>query len=224
MDSSYCEINPSGNNCLDKPYACFHYGVRWKPDIISGKGGANGYIVQKVSIEAPSFLTGFHEKEYFEAWRVVNGCVVYENDVDNLEDDIFSYPEDGIAESINKAGRVIYHAKVYWIDETTPAFEEVDKWKKGTVIQAGTLKSSLNFVLSDGLKNFDREDFVYDFSFTDIEVIKRVFIKIGRSFYSCDRKYERSNFDCYYRESFEQENMIHIFESVIQQLEIEFDE
>lgn len=222
MTNSFCEINPAGTNCLDKPYACFHYGIKWNPAVISGEVNANGYIVQKVTIEAPPFLTGFQEKEYFEAWRVVDGCVVYENSIDDLEDDCFSYPEIGIAESINKVGEIIYHVKVYWVDKTSIAYREVDRWKYGAVSQAGRLKSSLVFKLSKGLLNFDREDFVFDFIFTNVEEIKENFIKIGRTFYSCERKNERTNYFCFYREAFEQENMSHIFNEVIMQLEKEF--
>ena len=58
--AKYYIENPDGINDVSKPYACFHYGIKWIPEDIAGYEHANGYIVQRVHIEAPQFLSGYH--------------------------------------------------------------------------------------------------------------------------------------------------------------------
>lgn len=87
--AKYYIENPDGINDVSKPYACFHYGIKWIPDAISGSEKANGYIVQKVTINAPSFLSGYPYKRYFEAWRIEAGAIKYSEEVFRKEDDVF---------------------------------------------------------------------------------------------------------------------------------------
>lgn len=225
MGDAFYEINPAGRNDLTKPYASFHFGIRWKPEEISCCECANGYIVQEIIIEAPEYLSGFHEKKYYEAWNVENGVVTYQQKFASKEDDVFSYPETGIEESLNKEGQIIYYARVFWVDDESPVFEEVNRWNYGTVIQAGNLiKSSLVFNGIDFCKQLDRTTFRFEYAFKDIETIRTTFIEIGRNFYGCDRKYERQNFECFYKDAFIREGLIQLFEAIINQLDREYSE
>ena len=49
--AKYYIENPDGINDVSKPYACFHYGIKWIPEDIAGDKNASGFIVQRIQIE-----------------------------------------------------------------------------------------------------------------------------------------------------------------------------
>lgn len=226
-EKKYLIINPEGKNDLSKPYACFYYGIKWIPNEIAGYKNANGYIVQRIKIDAPEYLKGFTYKEYYEAWSVQDGKVQYKN-VNNevwghmAEDDVFKYYSEAMEESLFKKGVIYYYAIVYWIDKKSKYYEIVDKWEEGAIAQAGILKASETFDVSKIIPVFERDVFEFSFDFRDESVIKEEMLKRGRNMFSSQKKYERDNYVCTYRDIFINNDKKALFEDIIVQLQEEF--
>lgn len=224
--TKYYIENPDGINDVNKPYACFHYGIKWIPSDIAGYENANGFIVQSIKIEAPEFLSGYPCKSYYEAWKVVDGTVHYIDKVQGNEDDVFIYPEEGIGESLFRNGKITYFANVYWIDEKSPLFKTVAQWKMHAVQQAGNLlKSSTEFKECGALiPVLVREPFVFQFDFRNETDVYETILNRGRNSYSCNRRTERDNFIGEYRDCFVNKGKEELFLTIESQLRNEFGE
>lgn len=216
--------NPDGINDVSKPYACFHYGIQWLPEVIADYDGANGYIVQKIRIKAPDFLSGYPCKKYYEAWEVKNGTVRYPEPVSKKEDDVFEYPSEGISESLFKGGSIEYYADVYWIDKESSCYSIVDKWDLHAVQQAGSLlkSSEISEKIDTLIPVFTRKPFVFSFDFSNKEDVCREILRIGRNAYSCERCCERENFKEEYRDQFIKHGKKSLFLNICQQLDSEY--
>lgn len=224
--TKYYIEDPDGINDVSEPYACFHYGIKWIPEAIAGYKHANGYIVQKVQITAPDFLTGYPCKKYYEAWTVEDGAVKYCEPVYQQEDDVFKYSPEGAAESLFRFGTIKYLTDVFWIDKKSAAYKIVDLWKPKTVWQAGNLlKSSETFAESVTLTPVHiREPFVFSFDFRDETEIFNVIVERGRNTYSCDRRCERINFINEYEPYFIENNKEELFAKILVKLKHEYGE
>lgn len=215
--------NPDGINDVSKPYACFHYGIKWIPEVIAGHKYANGYIVQRVRIEAPKFLFGFHCKDYYEAWAVENGIVTYPEETSGSEDDIFEYSSDGICESLFKKGTIRYAADVFWIDTRSSLYSVVDQWEYNTVKQARELlKSSMEFKECTIPAVFCRPMFVFNFDFCDEKLVFRTMYRIGQNMYSSNRKSDIYNYSTEYSDVFKEAGKEVLFSKILNQLAAEF--
>ena len=124
-----------------RPYAHYLYRIRWDLDRISTDFGRDGYIVQRVSFcnDTGIDIKVSFEGDYYEAWKVINGKMEYE---EAGYDDEFSsgYPielegfEEGCREdSIGKKGNIQYNCSVFWVDKGSNEYKEIMKWKKGAV-------------------------------------------------------------------------------------------
>lgn len=221
--AKYYIENPDGINDVSKPYACFHYGIKWIPEDIAGYKNASGFIVQRIQIEAPLFLSGYPYKDYYEAWSVENGIVQYCKEVKSNEDDIFAYPSEGIGESVFTRGTIKYNADVYWIDKQSILYEVVNHWEYNRIEQARELlKSSETFEECDVPAIFKRDTFVFEFDFRDDSIIFEVVLEIGRNMYSSDRSCERKNFKLEYEETFDHAGKRSLFDKILDQLEQEY--
>ena len=220
----YFEINPDRNNYTDKKYIDFKFEIKWRPEDIAGYPKANGYIVQSINMDLSEKLVGYPVKHYFEAWKVCDGIVIYENgrEPNSSADDTYSYRDtkympDIIMESIGKSGRIIYHSEVYWIDANDYKYNEIDNWSYGEVEQAGGfIKSSLYFETMNLAAKFRRDDFVFDYDFTNDKTIRSSLIEIGKKHY--DKKVVAENFACSYYPAF-QKNRTGLFMEVIKELD-----
>ncbi len=137
--------------------------IKWIPPQKSG------YIVQYVELEDPIGLIRIYEKPYYEAWRVKDGKVIHEVKGPEKYDDSFSNENngefqinrqlaiDGTQNWMRKAKvtktYVTYKCKVFWVDEGSDSYKNVNQWKRGVVRMALNLRSSYEApgVLCDGI-------------------------------------------------------------------------
>lgn len=224
LDKYYIE-NPDKKNDISQPYALFHFGIKWIPDAIAGYNNANGFIVQRIRNEAPDFLSGYSCKDYYEAWSIENGEVVYPKDkqIVGTEDDVFQYPPEGVEESLFQYGTIKYLADVYWIDESSPLYEIVNQWEYNKVQQAGNLiRSTESFKECNIAPVFSRPPFSFRFDCRDEEVVFKTVYSFGRNMYSGNRKSDRDNFALQYKDIFIKFGKIDLFNHIIRRLEMEF--
>lgn len=137
------EIDPKGN---------FSHQIIWCPP------KSTGFIIQRVEVEDPYGLIPGYYGPYYEAWRVVDGAIIYDFDDDEEFDDGFSnchhgdYPDTVIAKNTTQrklreagveTGSFTYHCLVYWLEDKDA--DDVKTWRNvlnGGVGMAGLLKSS----------------------------------------------------------------------------------
>lgn len=160
------------------PFAYYLWQIKWISEKIINDGCINGYIVQKVKIINEANVIGLDNIEYYEAWKVSNGeC---ENKDGKPFDDEFKWVNFNgelrfcIRNSIGKKGKITYQAKLYWISQKNTLYKEVESWKEGTVVQAGSLKSIL---VEDCLNidfgiPIDERNFIHEVNFKDEKIIK----------------------------------------------------
>ena len=144
--------------------------------------------MQKVSIKNEAHIEGVRTITYFEAWRVHDGVVEYqdeyaENQDEYKYDDLFGVKhklkyydeiEECLDNCIGRCCEVCYHSEVYWVDRSNPIYCSIDGWLHGGVTEAGDLKSILasNFHELDDIQPlFFREPFVHRIDFTNSEII-----------------------------------------------------
>lgn len=119
------------------PLGAFTRHIKWKTD-----KNRNGYIVQRVDIDDPLSILANYNKPFFEAWRVIDGYVSYDDGIDMGYDDEFSNDANGlfteeaienVQTKVKESGYTSYdiriHTLVYWVDVTESAFQVVMKWK-----------------------------------------------------------------------------------------------
>ena len=185
-ESTFLVIDPLGKNVTDLPYAAFHYGINWIVSGIARCEKTDGFIVQKINIEAPDYLRSYPIKEYYEAWEVREGRIVYPSDIESSEkeDDSFETDKCTAFESVNKTGKVVFKSKVYWINNCDSLYEHVNAWEFHAVTQAGAdIRSSERCPELDTREpTCIRKDFVHTFNFTDINIIKNVALEFGRNY------------------------------------------
>ena len=190
------------NSCIrivkednSKPYLFYEQSGYWNVEFIAKKSGASGYIVQEVMIINTTTIPDIDERvHYYEAWRVVNGKCVDEDDV---PDDTFRCGFEEIKhwmleKSLGKAGEVKYLCKIYWVDESDNHFKIVNSWKEREVRYAAKLKSILvanctEFLDVDPV--CEREPFIHKVDFVDKEIIKE-FVNLQRVKSAKDRDAE----------------------------------
>lgn len=138
----------------------YTYQIKWILPINKYK---NGFIVQRVEIEDPCNIISGYRKPFFEAWRVDDGVVNYDDESSIIYDDSFSNCADGFdsyfidnaieytQNQMNKNGvsqtYIVYKCLVYWVNDENEIANEINDWKKGIqneIIMAGNLKSSYN--------------------------------------------------------------------------------
>ncbi len=141
----------------------------------------SGYIIQKVkykdTVNFPITKEGFHNLDYYEAWKVSEGKIVY--DIDENYDDNYTVGnpyaiQDAIKKSLGLKCEISYESEVYWINSLNPLVKEIDKWKSGAVSLAGKLKSILvsDFSKLNKYKPlFKRDIFKHVVDFNDKNVI-----------------------------------------------------
>lgn len=216
---------------IAKPYAQFHLGIKWNVNAISGYENANGFIVQHVNIVAPLFLNGYQINDYYEAWSVYNGEIVYDCKSDYMEDDYFQSPQYpdaqvSLSDSIGKKGKIIYHTSVYWIDKKDKLYKIVKLWPSDNYFcpWGNQLKGTTECPELDELQPlFKRSDFIHEFDFTDDGIIMKCFLEVGRNMYSSGRKTDRRNFEYLYIENFEKNDKRELFAQIVNALETEFE-
>lgn len=181
-----CEYYKEFDKDNDKPYAYYRLKTNWKTKNIINDKCLDGYIVQKVKISNNTGISGIDNKEYYEAWKVVNGeC---EKSKKHDYDDKFANEEDEddeiltnkfaiiIANSIGKAGEIKYSSEIFWISKQHDLYKIVDEWQVGCVPESGNLKS----ILVVECKKFNeyklepickRDDFIHRVNFVNEKII-----------------------------------------------------
>jgi hypothetical protein len=112
-----------------------------------------------VEIDDPvNLLEGSYDRPYYEAWKVVDGVVIHEDEGPEYYDDSFSNCGDGffmntVAENNAKKIRTVgvqktyvsYNCRVFWVESGTVAYRTVEQWKPADQIgikMAGKLRAS----------------------------------------------------------------------------------
>ncbi len=197
MDNIYYQTL---NYCNDYPYIRYRWDINWNVEAITGEQFADGYIVQKVSISTSTKLSTVNNTSYFEAWKVEKGICEKEFSCDY--DDSFSCRCDGfsgwlnhIKDALGKIGDVKYTGVVYWISQESLLYSEIDSWRKGTVQEAGNLKSSYQFN-EKKIEPICIREYTHHFSLVDEMIIKQIILDECCSLYNPTR-------DRYYVENFE---------------------
>lgn len=145
------------------PLGSFTWSIKW----ILPK--TSGFIVQRVEIDDPmNLLEGSYDRPYYEAWIVVDGVVIHEDEGPEYYDDSFSNCGDGFfmnivaennAKKIKTVGvqktYVSYNCRVFWVESGTVAYRTVEQWKPADQIgikMAGKLRASYDaaFELDEG--------------------------------------------------------------------------
>lgn len=154
------------------PRGSYTQKITWVPPVLSG------YIVQRVEIDDPQKLLYGYVDTYYEAWKVVNGKVVYDDNGRILGyDDCFSNCYEGfLCDSVATDNHNIlkdrgisntyisYNCLVYWVDDNNQTSFEISKWTAGNqcgIVMAGELKASYikPVGLNSGIKRTFRADF-----------------------------------------------------------------
>ena len=136
---NYFEVIECDN---DRAYAYWRYAIKWNVNRIIKEANEtnNGYIVQKVSIKNEAHIEGVRTITYFEAWRVHDGVVEYqdeyaENQDEYKYDDLFGVKhklkyydeiEECLDNCIGRCCEVCYHSEVYWVDRSNPIYCSID--------------------------------------------------------------------------------------------------
>lgn len=143
------EINDQG---------AYTHQIKW---VIPIEFDKSGYIVQRVEIEDPCKLLPNYVKPYFEAWRIIDGKIYYDDNSPIEHDDSFSnccddmktiFCEIAIENTQRKMREnevnstyVLYKCIVYWVDDADDCASKIHEWKKGNennITMAGNLKAS----------------------------------------------------------------------------------
>ena len=113
----------------------------------------NGYIVQHMRITNPfDFIGNLSEyTEYFEAWLVKGGRIIFDSKHKEKFDDEWSpIPEyvildfkDRILSVQNPC--VTYYASVYWIPAGTEEFKDIQNWKAITTLPSNELPAAFAY-------------------------------------------------------------------------------
>lgn len=137
--------------------------INWDVTALAENELADGYIVQKIlrNTEATEAFWDHHSDkevfchEYWEAWPVKNGVIVYQNDYDNKYDDMWSYGSkissfnakmSDYAEKLYTNGTICMKGDVYWLDDNDEREEILKKTFSRMVVEfAGELLSSETF-------------------------------------------------------------------------------
>lgn len=147
MDKFFYKEVINNNDCK---YAYYQFQINWIPERIINNNDIDGYIVQKVIFDNTTNIVINKEKEnhieYYEAWKVKNKKIIYDNDSKDPDDsfscginDKFGY----IKYSLFKKGIISYKSQVYWIGKSNSLYNTVNKWKNKSISMAGDLQSIL---------------------------------------------------------------------------------
>lgn len=176
--------------------------INWNPVNISNSDMASGFIVQhftrelitKFSIDIPK------NANYYEAWEVVNGIV---QDKGDSCDDMFAIGNcmeyfELFKKCVGTSGRYEFKGDVFWIPVDHELYKIVDSWEKGTVNEAGGLKSIVSSEYFDKLKPlFSRNPFIHEWDLTNIydvyNIAKDMLFKYCHN--KCDRELLLSEID-----------------------------
>jgi len=172
--------------------------INWNVEQITKTSTAEGFIVQKFTRKlTPHNILSVNEYcdiSYFEAWRVKNGRVYYEDN--NIKcDDRFCIgnplnTSNEFFYSLDTKGHYVFSGEVFWIETGSSLYNIVDGWKIEGVKQAGKLKSSEEF---DAIKTiqplFEREKFIHSW---DLSTPDKIYTSARDSlFHLCPNKTER---------------------------------
>ena len=218
MKNDYYVVDPEKKNEEQFPGDVYHFGIQWKPDVIAGYEKSTGFIVQHVEIEAPNYLTGFKNRDYYEAWLVENGEITFPK-YEGTEDDVFAYDPFGFEDFLFYKDSLSIDSEVAWVDVNSLDYEEVSKWRQGAIGLARDLKSSQSFDNFQEYKKFKRDTYVFRFDFLDRNNIKTALIKRGKNIYSSYRESEILTFKNNYQDLFEKNQLTELWKDIISYLE-----
>lgn len=187
MKRFYKEVLPVINN---NKFMYYDFRINWIPKDIINDNVSNGYIVQKVKFINTTGIElnneQIEELEYYEAWKVENWKIIYNDGLDENYDDRFSggskYDKTGcIRNSLGKKGKVEYYSKVYWISVNNPLYKIVDSWDVGTISLADKLKSievSQCKELEKIKEVYNRPNFIHEVDFEKRDTIKKEILSV----------------------------------------------
>ena len=140
-------------------YSACRFEIKWNVEQIADCEKANGYIVQHFTRkEIPTNIITSNDEDYYEAWKVINGLIIYSDgktssDFDdafalgmNFVDEVSSEElADHVCRSAGTTGEIRFNGEVYWIPIDDELYSVVDKWENGAIICAGNLKATYKF-------------------------------------------------------------------------------
>jgi hypothetical protein len=168
----------------DKLYCYYLLSINWIPKNIINDHCNDGYIVQKVNLTNDTGIKEIKNISYYEAWQVQDKKVIKNNH--ELSDDTYRYLninniDEILKDSLGKVGNISYEAEVYWVSKNNILYDEINSWKYGDVVEAGSLKS----ILASKCSSFDnisplfvRDKFIHKVSFKDYDTVRDNFIDI----------------------------------------------